>query len=109
MTGGGILCGFERRTELLKVFQDLPTYLIEQARGAGVSVIFAALGALFVAGALALSRCAGILSPRFIHKNNSIGKGYPFPSTVILMIFASAKLLTFYRKNEPQVHFFRSG
>ncbi|HEY0070078.1 MAG TPA: VWA domain-containing protein [Chloroflexia bacterium] len=41
--------------ELLKVFQELPTYLITKHEVTEISVLFAALGALLVAGAMALS------------------------------------------------------
>lgn len=41
--------------ELLKVFQDLPTYLITKHEVMEISVIFAALGALMVGAAIALS------------------------------------------------------
>lgn len=41
--------------ELLKVFQDLPTYLITKHEVTEISVLFAALGALLVASAMALS------------------------------------------------------
>jgi Ca-activated chloride channel family protein len=41
--------------ELLKVFQELPTYLITRHEVMEISVLFAAIGAVLVAGAMALS------------------------------------------------------
>ena len=41
--------------ELLSVFQNLPTYLISKHEVMEISVIFAALGALLIAIAIALS------------------------------------------------------
>jgi hypothetical protein len=41
--------------ELLKVFQELPTYLITRHEVMEISVLFAAIGAVLVAGAMALA------------------------------------------------------
>ncbi len=54
MTGGAYYSASSAE-ELLKVFQNLPTYLIAKHEVMEISVVFAAIGALLVAIAIALS------------------------------------------------------
>ena len=54
MTGGKYYAA-SSSSELLKVFQNLPTYLIVKHEVDEISVVFAALGALLVIAALFLA------------------------------------------------------
>jgi hypothetical protein len=55
MTGGEYYSA-NSASELQKVFDDLPTFLITRKETVEISVIFAALSALLIAGAVLLAQ-----------------------------------------------------
>ena len=54
MTGGAYYTA-ESASELLQVFQDLPTYFSTKEESTEISVVFAAIGALVAAAAIGIS------------------------------------------------------